>query len=296
MATKEIDVLKAKSTQTYLLGYSERIAMDPDLAEQQEVVTGQQVRITREDDSSKYGIYTVHQFFEDGSDNNDVRMALAGRQRLDTTNSFDGYLDGQDAVVLHDKADSWLQNNDEFGEFLDETSDTQTAALILAPHGGLIENHTDAQAARVKSQLAAASKDVSAWYCIGYQSGVGAYDAWHITSTAISACSFPHLADVAARSFSYAVSFHGYSESDVAIGGGASSAVKTAIKEAIEGITNFPYDVTIVTSGEYAGNDPDNIVNRYSSEGVQIEQPYGARSGYWQAIADAVATVIGGYI
>jgi phage replication-related protein YjqB (UPF0714/DUF867 family) len=288
----DIDVLKAKSSQSYLIGYGERISMDPDLASAEGVVEGQQVRITRQSATTKYGIYTVYEFYEDGSDNDDVRMALAGRQRLDTSDSFAGYLDGQTSVVVHGETDAWLQSNNEFGEFLDETSSSQTDVLILAPHGGYIESYTDEEASRVQTNLDNESKDASAWYCIGYQSAIGAFDAWHITSTEISEESFPYLDDVSARTFDYAVSFHGYSGSDVLVGGGASSALKTEIKEAIEAIDGFSYDVSVVTSGEYAGTDPDNIVNRYSDEGVQIEQPYGARSGYWQDIADAVSDVL----
>ena len=296
MTTKEIDVLKAKSAQTYLLNYRERISMDPNLASAEGVAEGQQVRITRKASTTKYGIYTVHAFYEDGSDNDDVRMALAGRQRLDTSDSFDALLDGQASVVLHGRTDEWLSDNDELGEFLVETSSAQTDALIMAPHGGAMEAYTDEQAARVQSQLAGASKNASAWYCMGYQSAVGAYDAWHITSVEISEESFPYLSDVSGRTFDYAISFHGYGEADIAVGGGASTATKTAIRDAIAAIEGLPYDVSVVTTGEYAGNNPDNIVNRYTSAGIQIEQPYGARSGYWQAIADAVATVIGGLI
>ena len=72
MTTKEIDVLKALSAQTYLLNYRERISMDPNLASAEGVAEGQQVRITRKASTTKYGIYTVHAFYEDGSDKVEV--------------------------------------------------------------------------------------------------------------------------------------------------------------------------------------------------------------------------------
>lgn len=292
MATR-IDVLKALSSQDYLIGYEERISMDPELAQDEGVLVGQQVRIKSKNAQDRYAVYTVHQFMQDGTDDNDVRMALAGRQRMDYSDSFSAYLEGTDQVVVHGENDAWLQSNDEFGEFLDETSTSHTKLAVCAPHGGIIENYTDEQAERVYSQLVGASKDVSCWRCKGWQDAIGAYDAWHITSTEISRDSFPYLDQIGDRGFDYAVSFHGYGEADIAVGGGAPTALKSEIAAAIQAVVGEDYDVTVVTSGPYAGTSPDNFVNWLTTagNGVQIEQPYGARQTYGQAIADAVAAV-----
>lgn len=289
----KIDVLKALSSQSYLLGYEERISMDPELANDNDVVVGQQVRIKSRRQTDRYAAYTVHQFMQDGTDDNDVRMAYDGRQRMDYSDSFSGYLEGCDEVALQGKTEQWLSDSDEFGEFLDETSTSHTKLVACAPHGGVIENYTDEQVERVYSQLDGQSKDVSAWRCKGWQDAIGAYDAWHITSTEISTESFPLLNSIKNRGFDFAVSFHGYGEEDVAVGGGATTALKQEIADAIAGIENFPYDVTVVTSGPYAGTDPDNFINWLTSagNGIQIEQPYEARRDYGQAIADAVASV-----
>jgi phage replication-related protein YjqB (UPF0714/DUF867 family) len=297
MAVK-VDVLKAKSEQSYLIGYGERISMDPQLAAANGVVVGQQVRIKPKKATDRYAAYTVHQFMEDGTDNNDVRMALDGRKRLDYTDSFSAYLEGCDAVVDHGHDEQWLQDNNEFGEFLDETGANHTGLVACAPHGGVIENYTDEQAERVYSQLEAASKDVSCWRCKGWQGEIGAYDAWHITSTEIDTESFPYLEQIESRGFSYAVSFHGYGEEDIAVGGGASVAFKTQVANAIQAAVGSAYDVTVVNDGPYGGVSPDNFVNWLTSagNGVQIEQPYGARRDYGQAIADAVASVFEGLL
>lgn len=287
-----IDVLKALSSQTYLIGYGERVSLDPDLATNEGVVEGQQIRLTLGSNTNKYAIYTVYELMEDGADNDNVRMAADGRSRLDQSGTFDAYLDGATSVVVHGQTDSWLNSNNELGEFLTETSSSQTDVLVLAPHGGAIEAYTDEEASRLQDDLATASIGASAWYCIGYQSAIGAFDAWHITSTEISEESFPYLEDVSARSFDYAVAFHGYSGSDVLVGGAAPTALKEEIRDAIDAISGFPYTVSVATSGSYAGTDASNIVNRYSSNGIQIEQPSGARSDYWDDIADAVASVI----
>ena len=288
----EIDVLKAKSE---MLGYltEENCTMDPELAQDNDVEVGQQVRIKVKNATDKYGLVTVHSTYQDGSDDNDIRMRLSGRQRFDQTDSFDAYLEGCDQVVVHGETDSWLNSNDEFGEFLDETDTSHTDLAICAPHGGMIENYTDEMAKWCYDEMVSLSKSATCWRCIGHQDAIGAYNAWHITSTDISRLSFPYLDQIGDRSFSHAVSFHGYGEADIAVGGAAPSALKTEIKEAIEDVVGTNYDVTIVNIGPYAGTSEDNFVNWLTdgSGGVQIELPYGARQTYGQDIAEAVAAV-----
>jgi len=293
----EIDILKAKVEQDYLIGHGERISMDPELASDNNVSVGQQVRIgvkEKKTDPKAYGIYTVYAFMDDGTDDNDVRMAYDGRQRLNESDSFDGILSGCDQVVVHGKDESWLNDNDEFGEFLDESSISHSNIAFCAPHGGVIETRTDEMAKHAFDSLVAAGKDVTCWRCIGHQDEVGGYDAWHITSTEISRKSFPYLDQIGDRGFENVVSFHGYGEDEIAVGGGAPTAIKQAIVDAISAIDGLSYDVTIVTSGSYAGVSPDNFVNWLSLNGgggIQIEIPYGARVNHWQAIAEAVASV-----
>lgn len=288
----EIDVLKAKSE---MLAYltEENCTMDPELASDNDVEVGQQIRVKVKNASSKYGCATVHSFYQDGSDDNDIRMRLSGRQRFDQSDSFDAYLEGCDQVVLHGKDNTWLNANDEFGELLDETDTTHTDLAICAPHGGMIENYTDEMAKWCYDEMVSRSKSASCWRCIGHQDAIGAFDAWHITSTDISRLSFPYLNQIGDRDFSHAVSFHGYGEADIAVGGAASSALKTEIKEAIEDVVGESYEVTVVSTGPYAGVSEDNFVNWLTdgSGGVQIELPYGARQTYGQDIAEAVAAV-----
>lgn len=293
----EIDVLKAKVEQDYLIGHGERISMDPELALAEGVSVTQQVRVgvkNKNKPSVAYGIFTVYALMDDGTDNNDVRMAYDGRQRLNESDSFDGILSGTGSVVVHDENEAWLNDHDEFGEFLEETDDEHDEVVFCAPHGGVIENKTDEMAKWAHDILVGQSKDSSCWRCIGHQDEVGAYDAWHITSTEISRDSFPYLDQVGDRDFSYAVSFHGYGEDDIAIGGGAPLALKNEIKAAIEAVSGLTYDVVIVSSGPYAGVDPDNFVNWLTASGgggVQIELPYGARVNFGQDIAEVVAAV-----
>jgi phage replication-related protein YjqB (UPF0714/DUF867 family) len=286
VSSQEIDVLKAK---TEMLSYltEENCTMDDELRNNLGLSVGQQFLLTVKNSSSKYGLVTIHSDYEDGSDNNDIRMRLFGRQRFDQSDSFDAY-----AAVWtphHGKTDSWLNDNDEMGEFKSETSSTQTDIVIMAPHGGIIENYTDELAKRFYDGLTVTnSKDASLWYCIGHQDAIGAFAAWHITSVDISEDSFPYLDDLSGRTYDYAVTVHGYSGSDVLVGGGASTSFKEDVKDALDGIS-WGYTVTVVGEGDsYAGVHEDNIVNRYSSAGVQLEIPYSARRDYWEDIADAL--------
>ena len=288
----EIDVLKAK---TEMLSYltSENCTIDPELRSNEGFSLGQQVRIWPKNQSSKYGLVTLYSDYQDGSDNNDIRMRLSGRQRFDESDSFDAYIDAPN--IKTDKTKSWLQTNNEYGEFLDESGTNPTTIVCCAPHGGIIENYTDEQAEWMYTRLTSHhSKNASCWRCAGWQSAIGAYDAWHITSTDIDPVSFTLLNSIKNRNFSYAVSFHGFSEDSIMVGGGVSVTLKCAVAMAISSVVGTAYDVDIVSSGPYGGVSPDNFVNWLTSGGsggVQIEQPYNARRDYGQAIAEAVADV-----
>lgn len=290
----DLDVLKAKSEFTDLINDGTLIYMDPDLASTCGVEVGMQVRIRR--NNNEYALYTVAQFYEDGSDNNDVRMALAGRQRLGTSDSMSNcdLFSSNPGILRNDLSDSELQSESEYGESLDDDG-SQTGLVACAPHGGFIENYTDEQAQRLYSQLQGQSKPSSAWYARGYVDGGGAFDRWHITSTDISRKSFPLLDSIGDRGFTYAVSFHGMGTSGVLIGGGASQSLKEEVKAAIEGVVDGSVTVSIASSeDEYNGDSPDNFVNWLTANGdggVQIEQSLYVRSNYHQAIADAVADV-----
>src|SRR5262249_29522281 len=108
---------------------------------------------------------------------NIVRMGSAGRERLGTSDQFVGSLDSQVPHPTFDDAEA--EANNELVERLEDNG-THTGLVVIAPHGGDIEPHTDQQAERVASRLAA--KGVSLWRCKGFK-GEAAFARWHITST-----------------------------------------------------------------------------------------------------------------
>lgn len=291
MGTYLCDVLTAYSSQVTLMGYPEHCSADPEKLAAIGRGLGHQVRIVHPTTGLK-ALYTVSELRQESPDRR-VRMCLDGRKRLsDAGGTFNsGSCDS--SCLRSDLTDAEAENQGEFVERLSETSGDHTGLVACAPHGGMIENYTDEQAERVLSQLQAASKPCSAWRCKGWRSGGGASLAWHITSTDISPASFPCLNQIKDRGFAYAVSFHGYGEDTIAVGGAATLALKSEVAVAVEAVVGGDYEVEVVTSGPYAGVDPKNLVNWLAATGggVQIEQPSGARTAYWQQIADAVAAV-----
>jgi phage replication-related protein YjqB (UPF0714/DUF867 family) len=281
-------VKKAFSSQSTLIDRGEHCSLDPERLESIGLVVGSQIRVKRADD--QFALYTVSETRPEPNDTI-VRMAFQGRQRLGTADEFEATFDTQ---VPHPTfTDVEAVENSEFVERLDHHWHQQQL-IAIAPHGGAIERHTDEQAELLASVIGC--DRASAWRCKGFKLGGGAFERWHITSTDIHESSFPLLKQVSCRAFSYAVAFHGFSEADVLVGGGAPLELKQEIAEAVErAVATSGIRVRVATASEnYDGDSPDNIVNRLTAggaNGVQIEQSLEARQGFWKAIALAVASV-----
>jgi phage replication-related protein YjqB (UPF0714/DUF867 family) len=291
MAAYNASVRKALSSQQEdLIDHKEHCSADPEKLATVGRALGHQVRIKR--NSSQYGLYTVSEVRQENPDNI-VRMGENGRERLGTGKAFTCTLDSQvPHPIFTDEQQA--RDHDEFIEQLEDNG-RHTGLIVIAPHGGDIEQYTDLQAERIASRLAA--KGVSAWRCKGWKQGGGAFDRWHITSTDIHEASFPGLDSVISRGFTYAVAFHGFEakegEPDIIIGGAAPDSLKEEIKAAIEGaIAGSGITVRIARPDEdFNGDSLQNIVNRLTAggaNGIQIEQSLRARLSQGQAIADAV--------
>ncbi len=291
MATRDVSIKKAlRPSQEDLIDHHEHCSVDSQTLATIGCAVGQQVRIQRT--SAEYGLYTVSEVRQENPDNI-VRMGLTGRQRLGTSDEFDGVVDSQvpDPTLTEAQAE-------EQSEFIERLEDNglQSRLIAIAPHGGDIEPHTDQQAERVAMRLAV--KAVNSWRCKGWKDGGGAFDRWHITSTDINEASFPRLNSVISRGFTYAVAFHGFTKPEILIGGTAPATLKQEIRAAIEGAT-VGSGIAVRIAGpdeEFGGDDPRNIVNWLTAggaNGIQIEQSLQARTSHWLAIADAVADVYG---
>jgi phage replication-related protein YjqB (UPF0714/DUF867 family) len=218
-------------------------------------------------------------------------MGQAGRERLGTPDELDGVIDSQVPHPTLSDAEA-----EEFGEFVERLRDDgrSTTLIAIGPHGGDIERHTDQQAERVASRLAA--HRASSWICKGYKPGGSAFDSWHVTSDDIDPRSFPLLGSVTSRGFTDAIGFHGFDEPLILVGGLAPTALKEEIRAAIADAVGPGVMVRVATPDDpFNGESPRNIVNRLTAggaNGIQIEQSPLARSGNnWAAVADAVAAV-----
>jgi phage replication-related protein YjqB (UPF0714/DUF867 family) len=282
MARHDVSVKKAFSTQADLKSHAEHCSVDPALLSALGREVGQQVRIERNDDER--GLYTIVEAISDSSDV--VRMGPDGRLRLGMTDGFAGVIDSIAANPLLSEREAECR-----GDFIERFDNRASISLIaIAPHGGDIEPHTDAQA-----ELVASALSISCWRCKGWHHR-GAKRHWHITSTEINEASFPLLAAAMSRRFTYAVAFHGTENAEIIVGGAAPATLKFEIKGAIEVATSGSgITVRVAEPGDPVnGDDVNNIVNRLTADGgngVQIEQSARARSDFGVAIAGAVVDV-----
>jgi phage replication-related protein YjqB (UPF0714/DUF867 family) len=224
---------------------------------------------------------------------------LLANCKLSNTNTCEGRVKAQ---IMIDGLDDYKAN--ERGELIEHLShDSQNHKLVvIAPHGGDIEEYTDKQAEYVGKQFS--SDRVSLWICKGF-SNKGRSDAlerWHITSTEISEKSFPKLNTIFGPKFEYSIAFHGWTKDFICVGGSKQSADNGLIREIKDAIKNtliaYGSNIDVRDSEcpecqeEFNGNSTDNIVNRLGTNGIQIEQCLDARKQYYTYIAKAVADVI----
>lgn len=277
-----VSVRKAKQEQA-IVDDPERCSVSQDLAWL--VLPGQQLRIWRSSD--EYAVYTVDEIYNDLEAT--VRMCRDGRKRLGTSQTFDAIIDTQ--VVASEYSDEEAMEASECVERRVGDTD-QTSLIVIAPHGGGMEAHTDTQA-----QTLAAARGVGSWVCKGWRSGGGAHERWHITSTAIDPASFPELAMIAGVGYDRAISFHGMSAAGVLVGGGAPIEQRQIIADqislALEG-TGLP--VNVAQPGDsLSGTSPNNLVNWLTTNGnggIQIEQSSIVRAEHRQAVVDAISAAL----
>jgi phage replication-related protein YjqB (UPF0714/DUF867 family) len=284
--------------QNALKNAQERCSGDPVMLATIGRSVGEQVRIKRNDDPRFFALYTVKQAnpdadLRDQGRANVLRAGQQGRERLGTAANIEATVQAKvvDAAPQLEEA-----NGARFFEIADDDG-KQSYFIVIAPHGGEIERHTDEQALETVRQLCAAGLPASSWLCKGYGDAVkGAFDRWHITSTDLQPTCFPLLEPLISRRFCYAVAFHGFdrrpNEADVYIGGAASRSLKVNIKRALNDL-DLPIKVKISTrhdSPKFQGFSAENITNRVAKRGIHLEQSAQARK-YYLEIARAVAQV-----
>ena len=271
---------------------AERCSADPVSLASIGRAVGQQVRIKRRDDLRFVAVYTVYQPNpDDPSRADDVRTGLTGRERLGNGDEL-GQATVEAAVVGAPGQSTGVR----FVELAEDTGD-HSYFVAIAPHGGMIEQHTDEQAVEVIRRLRTARVPASLWLCKGFGDEVrGASDRWHITSDDIHPASFPSLGSLMSRRFLHGVSFHGFArqqgDADIYVGGAAPPGLKAAVQRALNRL-RLPLEVKISTPedrSKFQGSNPRNVINRLAAKGIQLEQSAEARV-FHNEIAGAVASV-----
>jgi phage replication-related protein YjqB (UPF0714/DUF867 family) len=259
---------------------------------------GFQIRVRR--DAGRYALYTVVGT-RPSAEAGVVWMSAAGLARIDAAPG---------RLPISAEADMQVVDRPPRAEFTEHLTGFGAGAdlVAIAPHGGRIEEHTDAQAERVVAELSAAEpsglRGARCWACKGFRAGGGAAERWHITSADISEHSFPLLGTITApplAAFTYAVSFHGFRPggpgeggippgTEIWIGGRASGKnavgvsrtqelrlLQARIRDALREDADDPRVRIAPPGGGLGGGDPRNVVNRLSTCGLQIEQTPAAR-------------------
>lgn len=281
----EAALREALPIQTTILDHPERCSVDARALSLLGIGLGQQVRISF---GGEFALFTVATTRKERTAAL-VRMGAKGLARLGATLVSNPHVTLDPAVVRKGLTDGDAKAMGELAEIVQ--GDPNGKFLVaIAPHGGNIEPGTDVQARRLAERLA--DRRASSWICCGYKPGGGAYARWHITSTDAHAASFPGLSPLLSRGFSHAVAFHGFSQNEIVVGGGAPLAWKAKVKDAIAAVLGGTGIAVRLASesDHYGGDSPKNVVNRLAPQGgVQIEQPLAARQDHAVAIADAVA-------
>lgn len=316
---QSIEIHRARSEQTSLILTQEHCGIDRAQAQRLGWVEKQQARVRLGEITA---LYTMEWLDDDrtiggvgGAGELKIRMGQSARARLGL--GRDSAKDEPVPAVLEPFGPHPTLTDREAqarGEFVERLLDngTQTSLLILAPHGGDIERHTEEQALHLRAKIG--PHRASAWYCLGFaftpnqrqafrERGLAqpptTFQRWHITSADFSEKSFPKLKTVASRRYHHVVSFHGMNGEGILLGGAAPTSLKQELARELEQAlgpqeARSDLKVRIAKPGAaLSGSTPANIVNRYAhSGGIQIEQSSSVRRDFGIVVADAVAHVL----
>lgn len=200
--------------------------------------------------------------------------------------------------------------------------------LLLAPHGGNVEEQTSAQLATLRGELEALGHSPSAWDAQGTWGDGQTLRRWHVRATDVNPASFPGLDHVVGlySTFPRAVALHGFVwdgeraadpgtlRYGIVIGGRAPFAEKMAVKDAIvaeagagrisfviadrAGNASYPHGpsgnlAAYAKYSELRGVAADNLVNRLSpAGGIQLEQSRGVRETFASEVAVGIANAL----
>lgn len=247
---------------------------------------GEQVRLRLGTD--QVAVYSVAAV-PDGDARRTVWLDPAGLKRLEAR-GMSGSVTGTLRTPVPDDFRTVTEARAD-GGFVEQVLGEGERVAVLAPHGGYVEPGTDRQAARTAGLLPKAT----AWLGQGWRPGGGAYDRWHVTSTALHPASYPGLARLAPGEYEYAVSYHGFTGRGILVGGAADRSLRRRVRGTLASVLDGDVRVRLAPDGRYDGDHPSNPVNWLPKDGqggVQIEQGRDVRSEHWDTVAESVASAL----
>lgn len=190
----------------------------------------------------------------------------------------------------YDTIEAAKENN----ELIEQSITKDETLLACASNGGQIFKNTELQALHVSSE-----SNASSWLTAGFDDRNNAKERWHVRPELINPKSYNDVRFlVEDQEYEYAVNFLGHRDSGpselIIIGGLVENEVKNKIKTELENQfddTDVSLTVRLENTGQYAGTDTQNIVNRFSDDGdngLQIVQSRDIHTEYWERVANAV--------
>ena len=160
--------------------------------------------------------------------------------------------------------------------------------LVCAAHGGAVEPGTAEQAIELATRIGA-----TCWACFGFDGDVGAFDAFHPPSSAISPETYDLLATIDGRGFETVISLHGLEDDRVLVGGGLDRTQKTTVRARLDETLSVPVSVA-APDGDYAGTNGENFVNWLAADGggLQLEQGQTARAEESEAVLATLSELL----
>lgn len=286
------------------LSADERCGIRPDVMDALGIELGDTVRI-RNRSNGVVNAFTAY-YEVDPSYANEIRMVKSARDRFYLDTVEDPTPTSFSAEVIRQVSDPNITREAAAraeGENY-ETWDLEPRddIIITAPHAGNVELYTDEMAYRCAHQI-----DASVWVAEGYSLDTdprGTFKKWHITSSQLDGGAWPGLGlaeDVGG--WEYAISMHGFTQPDIAVGGRVPIELRRQIAQAFNDNPAITANAIAVgpdgdDAGAYSGwwgDNPENFVNRLTDSGdggIQLEFPTATRSDEWRAVTDTLSDVL----
>lgn len=252
------------------------------------LAVGDNIRL-RSEETGIDAAYIIHRTHTDDGASQVVRMSAGARDKLypDTTTPSTCPCTFVPMVPnIESRSQSEAQSRQEMWE--ESQIHPSHEFFVAAPHTGDLEKPTGDQARECHKHL----PNSSLWCCHAYDNHTYPIDfnRWHITSAALSPNSFPALSRAYASTYRAAVSWHGFGNDEVLIGGLAPMEVREKVAASLDALGAVP--ARAASDEPYDGDNPDNFVNKITRsgiDGIQIEQSMTFRNNHALEAARVVA-------